>query len=244
MTPTRQPASTPALLPLYVHPTVDPAAWRAAAGYRQALAVVVDDPELTDPVAALTKAGVTTLGRVDTGFATRPVADLLDDVARWASSPVCGVFLDQAPTSPFSLGPVALATRVARRAGLSTVFLNPGVPTDPHYRNLGATICTFEGSWAEYRRWSGEGSQPGDGHLVHSVPAAALEAARALLRERAAGWGLATDRRPPAPYAGLPAWLRAGLSAPEGIGAEGPRLSAPEGIGAEGTASDGGPVDR
>ena len=118
-----------------------------------------------------------------------------------------GIFLDQAPTSPFCLGPVALAIRVARRAGLTTVVLNPGVPTDPLYRDLGVPICTFEGSWLEYRRWSGEGSLPGDGHLVHSVPAESLVEAETQLRERYAGWGLVTDRTPPHPYAGLPSWL-------------------------------------
>lgn len=215
----------PILLPLYVHPSVDPAAWHAAEAAAGELTVVVDDaspwparhphlgspdepdPELVDAVARLAKAGVAALGRVDIGFATRPVADLLDEVTRWSGSPVAGVFLDQAPTSPFCLGPVALATRVARRAGLSTVVLNPGVPTDPLYRDLGAPICTFEGAWAEYRRWSEQGAQPGDGHLVHSVPVESLAAAGALLRERGAGWGLVTHRTPPAPYAGLPAWL-------------------------------------
>jgi hypothetical protein len=201
---------TPVLLPLSVHPAVDPAAWRAAAAGGGELTVVAegpDDPELVEAVSRLAKAGVATLGRVDVAFATRPVADLLDDVEGWASSPVAGVFLDQAPTSPFCLGPVALAVRVARRAGLFTVVLNPGVPTDPLYRDLGVPICTFEGPWPEYRRWSGDGALPGDGHLVHSVPVDAMPTAQALLRERGAGWGLVTDRTPPHPYAGTPAWL-------------------------------------
>lgn len=198
---------TPILLPLYVHPSIDPAAWRAVAGLGGAATVVVDDPELIDAAAGLAEAGVRVIGRVDLGFATRPLADLLDDVSRWADHPIRGVFLDQAPTSPFCLGPVALATRVAHRAGLPTVVLNPGVPTDPLYRDLGVAICTFEGPWAEYRRWDGVGSEPGDGHLVHSVPVEAFDAARALVHRRQAGWGLVTDRTPPAPYGGLPAWL-------------------------------------
>jgi hypothetical protein len=198
---------TPVLLPLYVPPTVDPAAWQAVAGCPDRLTVVLPDPELALPAARLGAAGVSLLGRVDAGFAVRPVADLLDDVETWAGTPVAGVFLDRAPTSPFCLGPVALAVRVARRAGLSTVVLNPGVPADPLYRELGVPICTFEGPWPDYCRWTGEGSRPGDGHLVHSVPVGSLACARALLTERQAGWGLATDRTPPAPYAGLPAWL-------------------------------------
>jgi hypothetical protein len=197
----------PVLLPLCVDPAAEPAAGRAAAGRPSELTVVVPGPDCADPAGCLARTGTTVLGRVDVGFAIRPVADLLDDVQRWAGLPVEGVFLDRTPTSPFCVGPVALAIRAARRAGLSTVVLNPGVPTDPLYRELGVPICTFEGSWADYRRWSGEGSRPGDGHLVHSVPAGSLPAAQALLRERRAGWGLVTDREPPAPYAGLPGWL-------------------------------------
>lgn len=206
---------TALLLPWYPAPAAEPATWPAclqadAAGTRRY--VVIDDP--TDPVILetaerLVKAGVVVLGRVATGFALRPLAELLDEVEQWAGSPATGVLLDEAPTSPFSLGPVRLATRVARRVGLPTVLLNPGVPTDPLYRALGLPLCTFEGSWLEYRRWNREGSYPGDGHLVHSVPVDALPAAWRLLQERGAGFGLVTDRSPPAAYAELPGWLPA-----------------------------------
>lgn len=203
---------TPVLIPLYVHPSLDPHSWQTVASLPFPVTVVVDSLDLDDTIAQLVKTGVAVLGRVDTRFATRPVAEILDDVARWAAHPVSGVYLDQAPTSPFSLGPLALATRLARRNGLSTVVLNPGIATDPLYRELGAEICTFEGSWTEYRRWSREGSYPGDGHLVHSVPLADFDQAYALLGARGAGWGLVTDRTPPAPYAGLPTRLPARLA--------------------------------
>jgi hypothetical protein len=203
---------TPILLPLYAHPEVAPAAWRAAASLAGELSVVVRDarnPGVAAAAARLTAAGVPVLGLVDAGFATRRVAELAAEVTGWSGRPVSGLFLDQAPTSPFCLGPVALAVRAARRAGLSTVVLNPGVPPDPLYRDLGVPICTFEGAWTDYRRWSGAGSRPGDGHLVHSVPAGSVAAAWALLRQRRAGWGLVTDRTPPDVYAGYPGWLTA-----------------------------------
>jgi hypothetical protein len=205
------PIESHTLLPLYVHPQVDPAAWRhAAAAVGEHLTVVVrddgDDPAVAGALSQLAAAGVATLGHVDAQFATRPVADLQEAVARWARCPVSGIFLDQTPTSPFSIGPVALAVRAARRGGLSVV-LNPGTATDPLYRELGARVCTFEGTWQRYRDWSGHGSRPGDGHLVHSVPPESMAEAQALLRQRRAGFGLVTDRTPPEPYAGAPAWL-------------------------------------
>jgi hypothetical protein len=200
------------LLPLYVHPATDPQSWRhatAAAGATD-LTVVVrhdgDDPAVAGALSLLAAAGIATLGHVDLRFATRPVAALRTAVAGWARCPVVGIFLDQAPTSPYSIGPVALTVRAARRAGLPVVLNPAGVP-DPLYRQLDSRVCTFEGPWDEYRAWSGEGSRPGDGHLVHSVPPAELPQARALLRRRRAGFGLVTDRTPPQPYDGVPSWL-------------------------------------
>jgi hypothetical protein len=200
------------LMPLYVHPAIDPQSWRdaIAAGDATDLTVVVrhdgDDPAVAGALSQLAAAGVAALGHVNLRFATRSVTDLAAAVAEWARCPVVGIFLDQAPTSPYSIGPVALTVRAARRAGLPVV-LHPAAPPDPLYRQLDASICTFEGSWEQYRAWSGDGGRPGDGHLVHSVPPAALPDARSLLRQRRAGFGLVTDRTPPEPYGGVPIWL-------------------------------------
>jgi hypothetical protein len=204
------------LLPLYVHPLDDPAAWQAERLRGATVVVNVhdgpgqgNDRAYLRTTARLAAADVPMLGYVDLRHATRPLGDVLDDVDIWTGYPVSGIFFDRAPTSAFSIGPVALAVRVARRAGLSEIMVNPGLPTDEVYRDLRASICTFEGSWADYRRWSGRGSRPGDCHLVRGVPLAEIPAARHLLELREAGFGLATDREMPHPYAGLPAGLDA-----------------------------------
>lgn len=203
-------AELPTLLPLFAHPQEDPTAWRAAVAAAARLTVVVRDPD-ADPVVAaasaeLAGAGAVTLGLVDIAYATRPVSDLLAEVRQWARRQAAGVFLDRVPTSPFSIGPVAVAARTARRAGLRVV-LNPAAAIDRLYRELGCAVCSFEGSWRDYQRWTGRGAQPGDGHLVHSVPRQSQPDAWELLRERAAGFGLVTERTAPNPYSGAPAWL-------------------------------------
>jgi hypothetical protein len=204
------PAPTP-LVPLYVHPAEDPGAWDPAS--LQGATVIVNihngpgdgaDPDYRAATRRLADAGIPMLGYVDLGYVARPLADLLGDVKRWTAYPVVGAFLDQAPTSPFGIGPVALAVRVARRAGLHATVLNPGTPPDPIYRELEAPVVVFEGGWDDYRDWSGEGARAGDGHLIHGVPVAQLDEARRLMGWRGAGFGLVTERELPAPWAGLP----------------------------------------
>jgi hypothetical protein len=140
------------------------------------------------------------LGRIDLDWGSRSLADVLSDVDVWREDGVEGLFLDRAPASSCGVGPVALVVRLAARRGLHQVVLNPGVPTHPRYRDLGVRICTFDGPWAAYQGWAGDGVRPGDGHIVHGVPTALLSAARRLMSRRGAGFGVATDATPAAPH--------------------------------------------
>ena len=136
------------------------------------------------------------LGRIDLDWGSRSLADVLADVEAWREDGAEGLFLDRAPAGSGGVGPVALTVRLAARRGLHRVVLNPGVPTHPLYRDLGVRICTFEGPWSAYQSWDGDGVRPGDGHIVHGVPANLLTAARRLMGRRGAGFGLATDASP------------------------------------------------
>lgn len=172
------------LFPPWAHPAAD-------TPIDQDTWLVLDDPD------AAAEPPAPALGRVDLDLGTRPLADVLTDIDAWTALGVAGIFLDRAPINRYAVGPVALAVRVARRRGLHRIVLNPGMPTDPLYRDLEVRICTFEGTWAAYQRWNGEGARPGDGHLVHGVPTALLTAARHLLARRGAGFGVATDAAGP-----------------------------------------------
>lgn len=192
------------------HPDENPAGWDEAARLGPGgLAVINLPPRLvagrdTAAWAAMVQAidrlvdhGIEALGHVSLGYATRPLVDLVGELTHWAVLPITGIFLDHAPAGPYQIGPVAFAGRVARRAGLRTIVLNPGVPVDPLYRRLDATLCTFEGSWPEYQEWSGEDGRPGDGHLVYGAPPTDWDAVRDLMAARGAGLGLITDRGGP-----------------------------------------------
>jgi len=199
VTPTTPPArKLPRYLaPLPTPPVVDPGAWvLAAARGRGAVPVVDAVGEVDDLRAGLTRlivARCRPLARVSLGYGTRTVIDILDEIAWWAALPVCGFFFDHAPTSPYQVGPVARAIRVARRAGLGDFVLNPGIAVDSLYRELPATICTFEGTWTQYRGRAADSFVAGDGHLVLDVPHADLPLARAMTLARGAGLFLATD---------------------------------------------------
>jgi hypothetical protein len=96
---------------------------------------------------------------------------------------------------------------LARRAGLCDAVLNPGVPPDRIYCDLGAAVCVFDDTWERYLDWDGAGAEPGDGHLVHAVPPGEFDHAWLLQAARCAGFGMVTDLAPSQAYAGLPAWL-------------------------------------
>jgi Spherulation-specific family 4 len=172
-------------LSLFADPLADPVGWEAAAGYQGPLIVVVDvahgpgsgrHPLFTQAIGRLAEAGRTVLGYVDLAAGTRPPRQVRGEVGRWAGYQVDGVFFDAAPTSPFSIGPVAMAVRAARRAGLGPLVLKPVGRPDPLYRVLGATICaplpwTPDGRWPQAPLISGRTlRRPPAGPAAHRRP--------------------------------------------------------------------------
>jgi hypothetical protein len=190
------------LLSLHLHPHAHPEAWSTieTVGVGATVLLNIDtgpgsglDPTWTAATQRLVRAGVNLLGYVDLAYGARAVEQVRAELGRWAGYPVRGIFFDHAPTSPYSIGPVAVAMRAARRVGFDTLLVNPGRPTDSIYRGLGAVLCTFEGSWADYRMGTDDGVKPGDAHLVHSVPVDQVAACHQLMRRRGARFGLATS---------------------------------------------------
>ncbi|HEX6682447.1 MAG TPA: spherulation-specific family 4 protein [Candidatus Limnocylindrales bacterium] len=190
------------LLSLHQHPLTHPEAWSTieAVGVGATVLLNIDagpgsglDPTWTTATQRLVRAGVGMLGYVDLAFGARAIEHVRSELGRWAGYPIRGIFFDQAPTSPYSIGPVAVAVRAARRIGFDTLLVNPGRPADSIYRGLGAVLCTFEGTWEEYSHGTQDGVRPGDAHLVYEVPVERIAAAHELMRGRGARFGLATS---------------------------------------------------
>jgi hypothetical protein len=198
------------LLSLHQHPLTYPEVWATIESACAGAAVLLNiangpgsglDPTWTTAAQRLARSGATVLGYVDLGYGVRPVERIRAELGRWAGYPLKGIFFDQAPTSPYSIGPVAVAVRSARRIGFDTLVVSPGCPADSIYRGLGAALCTFEGGWDEYQ--VSDTLIAGDVHLVHSVPVEQIGAAHALMRGRGARMGLATSESSLRPSAAL-----------------------------------------
>lgn len=193
------------LVPLYVHPAVDPAAWQAvaAADPGRIAAVVLnlaDGPgENPDNVFAeaadqLRAAGLPLVGYADTDYGRRPHAAVVADILTYRQRhDITGVYLDQVTTHPGALAHYRRLATAARAAGCGTVIFGHGEHPDPGYAEVGLAdlLVTFEGDWDTYRAmtlpmWTGRHAASRFCHLVYDVPAEYAEDATALIAARRA----------------------------------------------------------
>ncbi|WP_420877864.1 spherulation-specific family 4 protein [Streptomyces agglomeratus] len=192
------------LVPMYVHPAVDPGAWwtlveSAPRLYGVVLNIAdgpgtVPEPSFAAAARALRAAGVRLLGYADTDYGHRPLRAVTADFDRyrdWYATD--GFFLDQAAAEPGAVRHYRRLARAARSRGGRTVVLNPGVHPAPAYAGVADLLVTFEGDWAAYSAapvapaWTAAHPPERFCHLVHGVPAGlcALAARTAALRRAA-----------------------------------------------------------
>ncbi|MGD1222608.1 MULTISPECIES: spherulation-specific family 4 protein [Streptomyces] len=191
------------LIPLYVHPGEDPAAWhRLITAADRTYAVILNpadgpgpspDPAFTAAAGALRDSGARLLGYVDTDYGTRDPDEVADDVARhreWYATDGC--FLDRVPSGRAELSTVRRLVRTVRRLGAAPVVLNPGVHPAPGYARLADLVVTFEGHWSTYvsafsrPEWTSRHPADHFCHLVYGVPEALVPLAVRTARDRGA----------------------------------------------------------
>ncbi|MEU1216811.1 spherulation-specific family 4 protein [Streptomyces sp. NPDC005791] len=208
------------LIPLYVHPVVDPGAWhRLIAAADRTYAVVLNpadgpggapDPAFVSVAGALRGAGARLLGYVDTDYGTRPAAEVTADAARhreWYATDGC--FLDRVPAAGDALPAFRRLVRTLRRQGASLVVLNPGVHPAPGYARIADLVVTFEGPWSTYVSafsrpdWTARHAPERFCHLVYGVPEALAPLAVHTAHARGAAVSGPVSGEPPNPWARL-----------------------------------------
>ncbi|HEY5837255.1 spherulation-specific family 4 protein [Streptomyces sp.] len=208
------------LVPLYVHPAVDPAAWRALEAAAPRLYAVVlnaadgpgvrPDPAFATAARRLRGAGVRLLGYVDTAYAVRSARAVHRDLRRhraWYATD--GVFFDRVASDPRRVPYYRRLSRAARIRGARTVVLNPGVHPDPAYARLADLLVTFEGSWADYLDavippWTSGHPPARFCHLVYAVPRGLDERVARTAAMRGAAVHCAVPGTPPNPWRSAP----------------------------------------
>ncbi|QDQ14256.1 spherulation-specific family 4 protein [Streptomyces spectabilis] len=206
------------LVPLYVHPAVDPAAWRALVAVAPRLYGVVlnaadgpgaaPDPAFAAAAHALRGAGVRVLGYVDAAYGERPVREVAADLDRHLDFyRVDGCFLDRIAPGRRELRHCRRLVRRARERGVAPVVLNPGThPASPGYARAADLLVTFEGHWTTYLRsfsappWTARHSPDRFCHLVYGVPPALSDLAARTAARRGAGVHCAVPGAGPNPW--------------------------------------------
>ncbi|CAM5276368.1 spherulation-specific family 4 protein [Streptomyces abikoensis] len=216
------PASGRLLVPLYVHPAADPAAWAALAAAGPRIRGVVlnaadgpgqrPDPAFAGAAERLRAAGVPLLGYVDTGYGRRAPRAVVADIRRhrrWYG--VDGVFLDQVPAHAAPLPHYRRLVLLAKALGARTAVLNPGTHPDPGYARVADLLVTFEGTWEAYRRagvppWTADHPPSRFCHLVYAVPPGAADQVARTAETRGAAVHCAVPGDGVNPWRGAP-WL-------------------------------------
>ncbi len=212
---------TPQLLvPAYFHPAVCPQEWAALAERAAHVRLIVlnlasgpgtePDPAFLPALERLHSARVAIAGYVDTNYAQRSAAEVLDELERYIDwYRVSGVFFDRVPAAPENLDHYADLTNRARAAGAQVVAFNHGVhPVEP-YADLADLVGSFEGTWRSYidmtvPRWARSRPQGQFFHLVYSVPLGSFGDAFLLATRRRAGCVYVTDNGGDNPWDRLP----------------------------------------
>jgi hypothetical protein len=209
-TTTKKPRTQFAAIPAYFDPGDD---WSRLVASHPLVAMAIlnladgpglaPDQAVADQVGVAQATGTEVLGYVDTANGARPIADVVDDIARydeWYAT--CGVFLDQGHVS----GPVIrsyyhpLYASIKAEMPTCRVVLNAGAAM-PRVVMVAADIfVNFEGNYLSYLDWSpspwtGRYSPSRFWHIVYGIPTPeAMDLVVTLSRGRRAGWLYATDQ--------------------------------------------------
>lgn len=238
---TRRPAGTqrdcPSLfVPAFFSPGSD---WSAMATASPPPSVVILDltslgagsapePAFQAPVAALQAKGVDVLGYSSTSYATRPIAQIVQDARDYAAwYGVHNIFLDEVTSDAAHLAYYRELDAAIRAVDPgATIWLNPGTYPAPAYLSLGDVVMAFEGPWSSFVSlrvpgWVRRYPTSSFAFVVYDAPAGDLTGGWWLARHRHDGYLYVTDGTGGNPYGSLPSYFTAEDAQAVGCGAGG-----------------------
>lgn len=216
------------VVPAYFYPTVRRDDWAELARHPGRIRLVVLNPAsgtgprrddaFLAPLERLNEAGIAVAGYVDTGYGSRPAAEVAAEVARYAGwYGVDSVMFDRVSASAGDLVHYASLAETVRAMGVRTLAFNHGAHPAEAYAEHADLLGTFEGPFTSYvdagiprwvRRWPAERFV----HLVHSVPGEYFAEVQRLASHRNAANVYITDQGGPNPWLCLPGRLLASLT--------------------------------
>lgn len=180
-----------ALVPAYFDPLVNPAAWHTLAASAQKIPLTVimnpnsgpgtvQDDSYVTAVQNLRLAGGHVLGYVATGYGTRPMADVINDINLYVSwYAVDGIFIDEmsndANNSHYAYYQ-SIYDQIKTINPNYRVIGNPGTQTEATYLALPTadTLLVFEDTARSYNKyvpsaWNADYNRQYFAHLVYSM---------------------------------------------------------------------------
>lgn len=212
-------------VPAYFHPSEHPELWRRLGKAADRVRFVVVNPsngvgDRLDsayhvPVLRLLDAGVRLTGYIDSGYGSRPVAEVVGEARTYRERyGITAVFLDQVAGTVAALDYYEPCVLALRAAGVRFLVLNPGAYPHPAYVDLANVTVSFEGQWTDYEcsvppPWATRVPARRFAHLVYGVPREVAERPDPVVRSRHAMTACLTGGSGANPWDRLPEVLEA-----------------------------------
>lgn len=169
------------------------------------------DPAYRRLISQARAAGHELIGYVYTSGGARAVSVVERDINRWRRLYGVGdIFFDEVAATTKQLPYYRAVTSYARAHGSRIMVLNPGTVPAQGYFGLGATVVTFEDTYAVYRHthfpaWLRREPAGAQANIVYAVPDASdARASLAAMHARGVGVGYVTNAGGGNPYSSLP----------------------------------------
>jgi hypothetical protein len=188
------------------------------------------DPNYVSGILGLQAAGVTVIGYVPTGYASKPISTIESMVNQYKSwYPITGIFFDEMSNVPGKERYYSKLSAYSRSLGLDFTVGNPGSSTLPSYIGTVDTIVIYENqglpSMTRLEDWHSRYAKANFAVIAYGVQS--VDQSYPSLVSPHVGYIYITDAGLPNPYGSRPPYLAAVASALAALAYPNPLVSVP-----------------